>query len=1536
MVTPAQQVHAENTNLSGTENIEDAELFNEPVSEEDSESSETDEDTTEKKNDLDISENENKSEDISESGDEEKSETDAPNEIELEQSGEENLEESVVIQSIEPETLSEPEKPDDLNIGGYIESELDYNTPVYSSDADTYSDIPSSFPDDMDTLTSTYPAARNQNSYGTCWAFSSMGLAEFDLINDSPSGNGKFDSNTDLSELQLAYFTYNSVVDPLGGTEGDSAKYYNENATESYLNYGGNYEMASRRLAQWYGPVDESLVPYEKAADTIKGGLDDSYAFGQDKAHLENAYLINIKENAGDVKQQIMEHGAAGVMYYHNNSSLRWNETLEKYVYYDVDKSGGGHAVMIVGWNDNFSKDNFTGSSKPSKDGAWLIRNSWGDYASYFWMSYESASLADTAWVFDFSAEDGYDNNYQLDGGVQAYPDKEHKILANVFKTKQEEGTSAEILSAVSLSFTEAANVQYTVDIYTDLQDETNPYSGTKQENATTTGETAYAGIYTIPLKDSVTLKPGTSFAVVVSVNSAVLDYEQATSIATGEGLTTMIWDCQVSKGNNKSFYFSGGKFYPFYWGNYCVKAFTTDSEAEEPEEPQEKLEGLQEKDGRLYYFKNDEIDTTYTGTASYQDEIYYCENGCVAYNHTGFIKDGENWLYIEDGKLATGYTGIKLSDAEKNIWWYVDAGIYEPDYTGLVEYNNILWYVEKGVLNWGYSGTYKSGDIWWNVQRGEARGRYSGFAEDEGKWLYIEDGKLATGYTGIKLQDETRNIWWYVEAGVYDPSYTGLVEFDSVLFYVEKGTLNWNYSGAYKSGDTWWNVQRGEVRGKYSGFAEDEGKWLYIEDGKLVTGYTGIKLQDETRNIWWYVEAGVYDPSYTGLVEFDSVLFYVEKGTLNWNYRGAYKSGETWWEVQRGEVKGKYSGFAEDGEQWLYIKDGEVATGYTGIVLSDASRNVWWYVKAGVYDPSYTGLVEYDSVLFYVENGILNWKYTGNVTYNERQYYIVNGRVFYTNCEITKCAISSVDGNEVKVTLSTQQNAYIEEMYDLYYIVLLDSTGQKVISSAPIREFSLENNKLILSSIFESSDSFAMEATGRYALATKAADQYEIRSNSLFISNPEAMARQDESFKDKYWGYYEGYKVYSKKGIQGADKAYTADLGVQHVLLNVDIQDLVSAGPQSGYVPYTYKGTTFYFSDLLALKKDIYDLHGWGSDDGNSYGENISRNVTLVLLMSWKHDELSYLIHPAARIKGAAPYYSLNMQDEYARNTFEALFCYMGDELGQMKTRVNNWTLGNELNSCNAWNYAGSMFLNDYVANYAQAFQMLHQAVRRTAASPRLFISLDHCWNTADAGFTGKTFLDTFASYMNQTAPDMEWNVNYHSYSQPLSNNAFWNDWWNTTDDISTRYISMRNISVLTNYLFYLEQIYGKKSGSIRVIIGELGYTATKGGAESQQAAALGYGYYIAMANKRIDSYIIRAYVDDPTEAAAGLYLGLNADWGYHVKKEAYEVYKYLDRNQSFDYMNRYLGTIGIGSWESAISGFNASEITAGERMFQ
>lgn len=69
----------------------------------------------------------------------------------------------------------------------------------------------------------------------------------------------------------------------------------------------------------------------------------------------------------------------------------------------------------------------------------------------------------------------------------------------------------------------------------------------------------------------------------------------------------------KVSQYNNKSFFFSGNKFYMYPWGNYCIKAFTTESEGEE----QEKIEGLQEKDGGLYYFKDGVVGTNYTGTAN-------------------------------------------------------------------------------------------------------------------------------------------------------------------------------------------------------------------------------------------------------------------------------------------------------------------------------------------------------------------------------------------------------------------------------------------------------------------------------------------------------------------------------------------------------------------------------------------------------------------------------------------------------------------------------------------------------------------------------------------------------------------------------------------------------------------------------------------------------------------------------------------------------------------------------------------------------
>ena len=467
---------------------------------------------------------------------------------------------------------------------GYIESDLDQDTPLYDSGIALYSDIPASYPDGgVDAIRQRYPKNRNQNPYGTCWAFASTGLAEFDLINDSLASK----DTVDFSELQLAYFAYNFVTDPLGGTEGDVARYYNDNATYSYLDRGGNFEYSLRRLSQWIGVADESDVSYAQAGATISGSsIDDKYAYGYDKAHLENAYEINIRQQPDQVKEMIEQNGAVGAMYYDRESAWGFYGA-DSYTYYDTNRAGSGHAIMIVGWDDNFSKDNFKYGNKPAHDGAWLVRNSWGDYRDYFWMSYDTVSLLDTAWAFDFTGADNYDNNYQLDGGIGTYKVSDYTTMANVFTVGEKDGVTSESLKAVSLSMTREANVGYKIEIYTDLSDINDPTSGTLQESATTEGESAFAGYYTIPLNDEVKLIPGSSFSVVVTLDKAALDHESAHSIANGDNV---IWDCHVNRDNSRSFYKYAGKFRNITYpkgndGNLCIKAFTTNNTNETPVE---------------------------------------------------------------------------------------------------------------------------------------------------------------------------------------------------------------------------------------------------------------------------------------------------------------------------------------------------------------------------------------------------------------------------------------------------------------------------------------------------------------------------------------------------------------------------------------------------------------------------------------------------------------------------------------------------------------------------------------------------------------------------------------------------------------------------------------------------------------------------------------------------------------------------------------------------------------------------------------
>lgn len=488
------------------------------------------------------------------------------------------IDENSTIQEDNSDTtsVSEQHLPEEIAVtGGYISSALDDNTPAYYENGiATQEAIPSSYQADIAAVREKYPPVRSQGAYGTCWAFSTMGLAEFDLIN-----KGVYDKNVDFSELQLVYHTFNYVEDPLGGTAGDVSKYYNDRTKNNYLNRGGTYLYAARRLGQWISITDESVLPYSEAENVSTKGLDSSYAYSNNKAHLENVYRINIRQNTDDVKKQIMKHGAVGVNY----TRYYLGENYVTNTYNDVANmtalSGdGGHAVMIIGWDDNFDKSKFNQAYQPSKNGAWLVRNSWGSGSNnfdYFWMSYETNSLNDAAWVMDFSVDDGFDNNYQLDGGLDTYTSNSTTV-ANVFTVKSKEGVNSELLKAVSLSFNSVTNVGYTIEIYTDLMGSSRPTSGTRHEEATTTGTTTYAGTYTIPLEKPVKLEEGTTFSVVVTVDKPGLDCEEGYSEESTEDENIIAWENYVSKFNSKSYFRTEAGGYSQNSNNFCIKAFTS------------------------------------------------------------------------------------------------------------------------------------------------------------------------------------------------------------------------------------------------------------------------------------------------------------------------------------------------------------------------------------------------------------------------------------------------------------------------------------------------------------------------------------------------------------------------------------------------------------------------------------------------------------------------------------------------------------------------------------------------------------------------------------------------------------------------------------------------------------------------------------------------------------------------------------------------------------------------------------------------
>jgi len=346
---------------------------------------------------------------------------------------------------------------------------------------------------------------RNQNPWGNCWSYATTAALEGSMLSSYPEYKEK------LSEYHLNFYNYRSVTDPIGGTQGDSVQA--GGSFTDFLEAGGNVLVAYHSLTNWMGAVDENRtgkVPTSEPQD-LAGTVQDAY--GSSLVHLQQMYQMS-KADTADIKKAIMEYGAVTAAYYHSVSYLNYNTAG----YYCDRYKSPNHAVALVGWDDTYSKDNFKVS--PDEDGAWLVRNSWGegnDANSYFWLSYEDATLHDTICALVGEYADNYDHNYQYDGSFwDGYIQASDLVVANVFRVPQKE--QGEILQAVSFDL-DSVNVDYSIQIYTGLTDAANPESGKPALETPVVGFTTYQGYYTVPLSKGVELEAGETFAVVITLD---------------------------------------------------------------------------------------------------------------------------------------------------------------------------------------------------------------------------------------------------------------------------------------------------------------------------------------------------------------------------------------------------------------------------------------------------------------------------------------------------------------------------------------------------------------------------------------------------------------------------------------------------------------------------------------------------------------------------------------------------------------------------------------------------------------------------------------------------------------------------------------------------------------------------------------------------------------------------------------------------------------------------------------------------------